>query len=276
MLPSQPAGCSSFFLLQGYLVRSLVFYLFWIYFSIVRYYSHVAGKEYEEALDSLFTVLSLPTPSLSLIAIKALRKCRLINLIAHKKPLDLPRFVTSAVQSYAHQRSAAYDDLTEHFRHHHLQDMVLAIETHQEALTTDQNLGLAKQALRALQDLSLQRLARAYLTCPLSVLGAALNADDSRVHKLLIDAVARKQLVAKIEGDMVRFPIVADTEVIGTGHWERLQQSAFREIHSLDQAVREMHKQVLLSPGYFRMNTSVGKGPSMTRKPMYTTMDLSP
>lgn len=221
---------------------------------------HIASKDFSSALDALLTVLSLPTPSISLIAVKALKKARLVALVHTQKPLDLPKHTSSAVTNYSNEKLAAYDDLNTLFRTLDLPGLANALDKHYDMLAADQNVGLAKQVLRSLRELQVQRLAQAFLTVELQTVGQALGmTDPADVRKWLLDAVASGKIALQIDGDMVRFQDASEP----AEDLDATVAAAFVQMASLGEALRNKHANLLTSPAYIVKNTSVGKSSHM-------------
>eukprot|EP00981_Chlorochromonas_danica_P006939 scaffold1507_cov158-Ochromonas_danica.AAC.8 len=222
--------------------------------------SHLAEKDFLAAVDSFLIVLSLPLPHLSAIAVKALKKCKLASLILNKSPLELPNYINPFLSSYAQEAIEGYDDICSAFKARDITRLKEVITKHTNILNSDQNLGLAKQVMRALKELLLQNLSQAYITVPMQEVCKKLELEDKiAAKKWIVDCVGRGGIRAEIDdsNEMVRFPGLPPSNL---AELDGLLGTAFQKMAELSDALRAKHSELLTSSSYISKIASAGKG----------------
>lgn len=194
------------------------------------------------------------------MAIKALKKCKLASLILNKSPLELPNYINPFVSTFAQEAIEGYDDICSAFKARDITKLKEAIAKHSNILNSDQNLGLAKQVLRALKELLLQSLSQAYITVPLQEVCNKLKLEDKiSTKKWIVDCVGRGGIPAEIDdsNEMVRFPGLPPSNL---AELDGVLGTAFQKMAELSDALRTKHAELLTSSSYISKIASAGKG----------------
>ena len=173
-----------------------------------------AKREFNRALLYFELVLTIPAAAMSFIMVDAYKKMLLTSLIVHGKgEASLDVMISRYVRRQAQLLSQAYHELVQAFTSGNLSRLDQVIEKERAVFIADKNLGLVKHARQALIKQHIHKLARAYVTLPLSEIAKHISmANPGQVALLLGKMIDDGDLNASI--DESREIVTFDSESI--------------------------------------------------------------
>ncbi len=237
---------------------------------------HLASKDWVSAMEAFGMVCSLPMAQLSLMAVQSLKKSKLLSLLLHHKPFQLPKHTCSVVSNYnQEQLPGVYEELDRCFCVLDAPGLQTALVVDSEGLAADQNLGLAKQLVGAMRVAQLHKLKRAYLSASMDEVAEALALQPSQLLNVLLEANLQKLVHARVDlaEGMVLFGNSSDAPAQLFSDMEL--HNVFQEVAQLNELLRAKHSQLLSLPAYIAKNTA-SKGQFMGVRGFASHRQFSP
>jgi len=188
-----------------YTLTSVFGFLLYFYYGGLIY---IGVKRFHSALQCFHICLGCPGQAVSAIQMDAWKKFVLVTMIETGEVPAPPKNISQALSRVLQHRSmaasigTAYYELTECFRQRDMSKLrtLLSAPEAADAFNRDQNLGLAKQCLPALQRRLVLQLTSTYLTLSLEDLRTkAYIGSIAETESLLFDMITRGQLCAQID-----------------------------------------------------------------------------
>ena len=248
--------------------------------------SCISMKKHRQALGHFTTVLMVPAVAFSHVVEEAVKKCKLLSLIVHGKPFEVPRNASQVVSrwiapdgsrfsagssSSGRVLLAAYDDLTLKFTSTttSFAELNTCVEYHRLAFEEDRNAGLAQQAVLAWQRKRLHELAESFVTMSLAEVAQALGtSSQTETENILMSVVQEEGLLAYL--DMQEGSVVFSENPSADGEATERQlnmqnlvltkqlEGSMQQLVSLTNHVRGLQAEGLASQQYIRKMTSSG------------------
>ncbi|KAI7850763.1 hypothetical protein BDC45DRAFT_446544 [Circinella umbellata] len=166
-------------------------------FLLYHYYSamiYIGNKNFERAIEFLVLTVSAPAQAISAIQVEAYKKYILVSLIHYGRVPSLPKYTSAALEKYFKNKHPIYNDMIEAFQKG-LPQLKALIETHQELLTEESHMGLAKQCIEALHRETIKQLGDVYVTLTIGEMANLLaekesqNVDEKDLERTLVAMV---------------------------------------------------------------------------------------
>lgn len=255
-------------------------YLKYFHYSGVCF---IATKEWPAALEHLLMAITIPTAGgISSVVSSALKKAKLVHLIATGKALVLPKYTAgSVIRHSTGQGMQLYETIAQLMEEDNAKGLQNCIRSDKATaiLNADANYGLAEQVIASLIKLRIKQLTKAYCTLSLADIATMVDIaslDDSivtiedavqKVEKLITSMSLTGIIDAKIDQStgIVRLEPIYGGGSVMTGNEDyitamsTLKQSIGETLEVAD-ILRARQKDLLTSPAYV-IKTSSGSSP---------------
>jgi len=169
---------------------------------------YLAMKKFDKALQFFEATISTPAVVISSIMIEAYKKYILVALCLKGEVPSLPRYTHGSLSRVFKQLYPAYEEFINSFTTRSVEDLCKVAENHVEQFTKDRNLGLVKQAIKALYRQNIQRLTKTYITLSLQSITEQTSLPNvSETERRVFEMIQRGQVFATInqKDGMVEF-----------------------------------------------------------------------
>lgn len=236
------------------------FLRYWYYSGMVR----CNLKQWGKAIDCFRIVISSPAHDVSAIVIESYKKLCLTSLIEKGVKPTLPSYTENIVTRALRTQARPYDAIVKKFEDNDAVGLEEEVKKAHDALLADKNLGLAKQAVKALARRRMRRLTDCYITLSLEDIAQQVglaNADEALtqllwlIKKGLIYATIDQstRMVHFKDGDNISESAAADALTV------KLERS-IEEVVDLANRVQELDIQMSKNPKYIMKNSAGGDG----------------
>ena len=212
-------------------------------FDNLRYHYYgacvfIGLKEFDKALEFLTMVCTAPSEAISVIQIAAYKKYVLVSLISKKQLTNLPRYTPSILRRYFNKFCSNYTDIANTFNSGK-GAVVKLVEKNSEVFLNDNNLGLVKQVLNALDKHAVTKLTSVYTRLSIERVAQLCQFESSdKAKRVVISMIQKGELSATIDHQgVVKFEETiskSDSEMLKTIHtriktvmqlWDTLDKS---------------------------------------------------
>jgi len=207
-----------------------------------------------QAKALLLQAVCAPAYALSAVALAAYKKLCLVGCILDGKSPALPRYVPLTVTRAATHSLREYTDLSSHIENLDAEAARESCSASWHTFSNDGNLGLVKEALRAIPRHKLVSLQSTHSAIPLKNLASRIGVSDaSEAEALVADMVSSGSIAARISPDdgVVRFNYSArpafDSDA-SVAELERAVSSAF----ATHEALRSSHEGLAADESFIR------------------------
>jgi COP9 signalosome complex subunit 3 len=152
---------------------------------------YIGLKQFEKALRSFDTALSVPAYGLNAIMVESFKKYVLVSLLVNGKFLGISKHASNVVHRHMKTYCSAYTDFANAYGDSDTDKVHKLANDNAEAYMKDNNLGLVKQCIAALYRRNIRKLTETYMTLSL--------ADIAKSIKVSSVKEAETQLLKMIE-----------------------------------------------------------------------------
>jgi len=175
-------------------------FLSYYYYGAMVY---IGNKNFNRALEFLSVAISAPSQAVSLIQLESYKKYVLVSLLHCGKLQPLPKYTANVVFKSVRRHCRPYIEFADAFEFHSKESLTTALDKRRLVFEKDNNLGLANQCLRALQQQKIQGLTRTYITLSVSDIaekaGFVGDNANAEVEKSILEMVEQGRIFASIE-----------------------------------------------------------------------------
>lgn len=231
-------------------VRS--FLLYYYYGGLI----YAANKHFKRASFFFEIVVTTPSLALSHIMLEAYKKYILTSLIQYGKVLPLPRYTSHMVPRYIKSLCQAYLELSHSFTQSEPNHLQQVANKHLDTFTTDGNMGLVKQCIKAHYKRKIQSLTKTFLTMSFENVARRVHLETAMVaHQYVLHMIEDGEICASINerDNMVSFND-------NSQHYNNSQvtlEDQILEVMWLEKRLKGMDKDILLSPLYVQKMAGV-------------------
>lgn len=225
-------------------------YLYYFYYAGV---THIALKNFKQALDNLAMCQIVPGEASSLIQVDAHKKYILISLMLHAKVISLPQFGNHRLTKTLQKCCRAYTELEDPYRLDDGDTLRKLIERNHEQYVKDYNWGLCRQVLDAHEIRRVRKLKNVYASCSLEVAAEQCCIETpERAKKILLLLIKRGEISATIDAnDVVTF---SASQNVNANRYAALSQQ-LSEVMQLTNLAEHMFYSTMKSEDYIKATT---------------------
>eukprot|EP00808_Paulinella_micropora_P006107 g54770.t1 len=227
-----------------------------LHFLEFNYYAAmlcIGMKEFESALEHLHMALTIDTHAVSAIQVASFKKYILCSLLVHGEVEIIPQNSDSTVNivnRVCRSLCGPYLKLAPAWKQGP-SEIDAVITTHQEVLTRDRNLGLAKQLSKTLIRRNIQRLTNTYVTLSLEDIAQHANLKTpAEAESYLLGMIKEGTLAAKIDQKRGMISFLENGESYDTSTMVHKLSSKISQLQELSQTIRKLTETVDTSPAY--------------------------
>ncbi|KAG6806845.1 hypothetical protein H0H92_009864 [Tricholoma furcatifolium] len=201
-----------------------------------------ALKRWRSACEFFEIALSAPGAVPAALQLEALKKLRLVQLIAYGKIAPLPKYTHTNLPRLF--KNTPYSTFVNNYPHNidTLRDLV---HREEPTFSLEKNLGLINQALARAPRWTLKKLTGTYITLSLSDIAKAINLpSEDAVRALLLDMIESSDITAHISTDSVTFsdptPAVSQSQI----------DTVLREVQAQSEMLRTLERDMSKNKDY--------------------------
>jgi len=212
-----------------------------------------ALKEWSQAMEFFSMALTVPSSVLSCVQVESFKKYIITSLMVHGELTPLPASTSPIVQQHVDKLCIPYVDFAKSFKKGDVGATERLVNEHATLFIKEANMGMIKQALRAMIRGSIRRLTNTFVTLSLRDIadkGKLLSIEDgeNQVRSMVQAGV----LFAKIDqrDGMIRF--LEDDEEYHTVDIMQQLDERVRQVIDVNERLEQADRELRLNVEYLR------------------------
>jgi COP9 signalosome complex subunit 3 len=214
---------------------------------------HCALKEWSQALEMFQMALVVPSSVLSWVQVESFKKYVLASLMVHGELVGLPQSTSPIVHQHVEKLCSPYVDFAKAFKKGDVGAAERLIGEHHQQFSKESNMGMIKQALRAMVRVSIRRLTNTFVTLSLRDIAdkGKLQTIEDAEHQVR-SMVQAGVLFAKIDqrDGMIRF--LEDDEDYQSVEIMAQLDKKVREVAAINEKLEQADRDLRLNVEYLK------------------------
>lgn len=215
--------------------------------------AYVGTKQWKEALNSFFMLVTAPANVLSSLVVEGYKKMMLVSLIMSGSIPALPKYASNAVTRHLKTHTSEYEALGSCCQAGDVKGLNSAVLSGSDVFTKDGNMGLVKQAVSALTKRKIMQLTHTYITLPLRDISNKVgleDPDDAEGH--ILNMVEAGEICAKITSPAGTVHFREDTHMHSSVPMTSRLESDLRDTAELTERVRKLEARLMTNPVFIQ------------------------
>lgn len=236
-------------------IDSKQFLLYFYYGGMI----YTALKKFDRALFFYEIAITTPASDISYIMLAAYKKFILVSLLEHGKVIGLPKYTSHVVMKYLMPLSSPYSELSDAYVSRNPSKVSSIVEKHATVFAAETNMGLVKQVVTSLSNVTIKRLTKTFLTLSLSDMANRVGLNSSEdAERYVLQMIQDGEIYASInqKDGMVSFH--NNPEKYNDPKMLKGLDEQIRAYQSLDEKLQAMDASLALNPQYVQKALGAG------------------